>query len=203
MTYNPNEPKDEPPPVIATAQMRTNFAQFQTIFSNNHFALNTSNQGKHEKVIFQRQVTEPTITSNYISLYSNNITTASSAEPQLFLKIPKFLPNNQINSPTQLTFNAVNIAGPVYQTFLPGGYIMYFGEVGTVPSTIILNPVCTRIACVVVCANNYFVKFAAKFQIQSWATIISPNSFTINADVVTFPPVPATVRINWIAIGIQ
>lgn len=207
MTYNPKEPQDLPPPVIATTQMRTNFATIQTVFSNNHSAINTSNQGKHDKVIFEQQATDPVITSDYISLYSKSVITASSTQPQLFLKIPKFLPNNQENLPQQLTFNKVtfdpgNVNGPQYQTFLPGGYIKYFGSVSSVPITITLAPACTRIACVVVQANNILIAVGGNSPVRSRATINSANTFTIDANTAGLIS-PVTLRINWTVIGIQ
>jgi len=202
MTYSPNEPQDLPPPVVATTQMRTNFSTFQTIFSNNHFAINTSNQGKHAKVVFEQQSTDPEINSNYISLYSKSVINASSTQPQLFLKIPKFLPNNQENLPEQLTFDTVNNIGPDYQTFLPGGYIMYLGSVNSVPSPIVLTPACSKIASVVVLPNNLTVPSPATPRpLTVYATKTGANTFIINSgDTGLFPP---GVRFNWVAIGIQ
>lgn len=198
MTYLPNEPKDLPPPVVATTQMRTNFAQFQTVFSNNHSALNTSNQGKHEKVIFEQQSDDPGITSNYIAMYAKSVTNNINTQPQGFIQIPKFLPNDQPNLAEQITYNTVNTAGPIYQTFLPGGYVLYFGVVNVVPITITLLPACNGIATVVVNANNTDIFDAFTFPFDVYAEVANPNQFTIKSNTAH-----GTYTFTWTAIGFQ
>ncbi len=201
MTYSPTEPQDLPPPVIATTQIRTNFAQFQTIFTDNHSPLNNSNQGKHTGVLFEQQTSDPGVISNYDAMYAKSVTNASSTQPQLFIQIPQFLPNNQPNLPEQITFDTVNKVGPVYQTFIPGGYIMYFGSIGAVPSTITLIPACSKIVSVVVLSNVITPIPLTPVPLSVFATITSANTFDVDSQPVGF--LPPSYRFSWVAIGIQ
>jgi hypothetical protein len=195
MTYSPTEPQDLPPPVEATTQIRTNFSQFQTIFSNNHTALNKSNQGKHETTILESQSVDPEVTGNFVAFYCKEVTNAIGMQPQGFIQIPQFLPNSIPNFPEQITYNTVNTSGP-YHTFIPGGYIMYFGMISSVPDTITLNPVCSKILSVVVNAHFLRVNGTTTSLGVSNATINSANSFTINSG--NFGGGPGTF--SWVAI---
>lgn len=100
----------------------------------------------------ERQASDPGVTQDLTVLYNKNAKSKLSTEPQLFVQIPKFLPTAQDtskapNSGMQITYNAVNTAGPQYQSFLIGGYLLY---IGTVPvmvgnTTITLVPTPTEI----------------------------------------------------------
>ena len=142
MTYDPNIPIGNLSPATQQPQVKTNFSQFPTIFSStsggvvyNHTAINTSNQGKHESVILTQQSQDPIVDNNYVDLYTKTAIQASGNSLQAFLRIPQFNPKIP-NDPIQLTFSQVNTAGPQYQSFLPGGYILYVGsQSGTTSST--------------------------------------------------------------------
>ena len=55
----------------------------------------------------------------------------------------------------QLTYNTVNTSGPnQYQSFLPGGYILYLGTTNTVGSKITLVPQPTKILIAIAEPNN-------------------------------------------------
>lgn len=200
MTYSPTEPQDLPPPVTATAQIRTNFSQFQTVFSENHTALNNSNQGKHEAVIFEEQAIDPGVIGDYVAMYAKSVINTSSTAPQIFIQVPQFLPNNQPNLPEQLTFNSVNTAGPQYQTFLPGGYIMYFGNVSSVPVTITLSPVCSEILSVIANPNAFTSAIlpGTFLPLTVFVNILNSTQFTINS-----MNLPATYSFKWVAIAKQ
>src|SRR6186713_2669478 len=134
MTFSPTTPQSQPSPAATQAQIQTNFAEYARIFALNHSAVNTSNQGDHEGVILTRQTVDPGVTEDLEAVYCKDATSKAGTQPQLFAKIKKFLPNskdtqNAPNIPMQLTYNAVNVAGPQYQSFLPGGYLLYFGAV--------------------------------------------------------------------------
>lgn len=168
MTYSNNTPLGEPSPKDQQAQIKTNFSQFASIFSStvlginyNHTALNLANQGKHEAVIFQNQASHDVIDDDFVSLYSlsatSNVTPAGT--PQLFVKIPKFIPNIT-SQPMQLTCESVNTAGPQYQSFIVGGNLVYFGSgsgvaVGTANITIaiVLSPTPTTVLATIPSAN--------------------------------------------------
>jgi hypothetical protein len=159
MTYNPNFPPPTTSPELSPVQIQTNYAQFATAFSYtiggvvyNHMPLNDFNQGKHASVLMQNQSGDPGVINNYTVLYSRNATSAATplGQPQLFSQIPKFLPvpielGDIPNFPQQMTYNTVNTIGPdQYQSFLPGGYILYFGSTNPI-SVITLSPTPTKI----------------------------------------------------------
>ena len=195
MTYSPTIPTDLPPPNIAVDSLRTNFAQYATNFKVNHVALNDSNQGKHANIILENQTIDPGVIGTYDAVYTKSVTSASSTSQQLFLQVPQFLPNAQPNLPMQLTFNSVNIAGPQYQTFLPGGYIMYFGKVSAVPVTITLVPAPTKIVCAIANPNNFTsVGTAIPFDVST--NVISASQFTIKSLAAS-----GVYTFTWIAIA--
>lgn len=167
MTYNKNKPDAGPSPAVDSAQIRENFSQYGTIFSNNHVALNSRNQGAHSQIIYEKQAADPGVSEDLAVLYAKDATSNTSTEPQLFAQIPKFLPNAYDNTPAdntgmQLTHNSVDVAGPSqYHSFLPGGYIYYFGSFSgnSVPGvmtspTITLSPAPTEILSVIATPNT-------------------------------------------------
>lgn len=184
MTFSPTTPQSQLSPATTQAQIRTNFSEFARIFALNHSAFNSANQGDHENVIFSTQATDPGVTEDLVALYSKDATSLSGTQPQLFAKIKKFLPNsfdteNAANTPMQLTFNTVNVAGPQYQSFLPGGYLLYFGiNTGvTVPNvaiadTIILSPAPTQFITAIAIPNTM-------------TTIGTPVPFTVATEINT------------------
>ncbi len=197
MTYNPNIPTDLPPPNVAVDFIRTNFSQYQTIFSKNHTAINNSNQGKHEAIIYENQANDPGVTNDYDAVYSKSVVSSSGTSSQLFLQIPQFLPNSVPNLPQQLTFNTVNKAGPQFQSFLPGGYTVHFGQVSSVPVTITLTPTTGGIASVIVNPNN-FTTAGTPIPFDAFAIVLGPSSFSINSSLAT-----GIYTFTWIAICVQ
>ena len=164
MSYDPNIPSPESSPISSVSQIQTNFAQFASIFSNlngifyNHVAFSNTDsaQGKHGAVIFENQSSDPGVIQSLDVLYSKDASSRSGTQPQLFIQIPQVLPTNidknpATNAPMQLTYNSVGMAGPIYYSFLPGGYLIYFGSAvtaGAPPNgtvTITLSPVPTFI----------------------------------------------------------
>lgn len=162
MSYDPTIPNPESSPKSSVASIQTNYSQFASVFSStsggvtyNHVALNDFNQGKHAAVLMQNQVAEPGIFKETLAvLYAKNAgATTGGPQPQLFLQIPRFLPTDIdtkkfTNQPMQLTYNSVNTSGPIYQSFMVGGYILYFGSTTTIGTPIVLSPIPTKILCV-------------------------------------------------------
>jgi len=159
MTYSPIIPQSQPSPAATQVQIQTNFAQFASIFALNHSALNTKNQGDHEKVILEKQASDPGVVNDLVALYCKDASSKAGTQPQLFSQILKFLPTpndptDALNIGMQLTYNTVNTAGPnQFQSFLPGGYILYFGTV-TATGTVTLSPAPTAIWCAIAFPNN-------------------------------------------------
>ncbi len=203
MTYDPNIPENLPPGTVIVDQIRANFSQYATVFDNNHEPLNNSNQGKHTNVLLQQQFTAPVVDGSFDAFYSAPVQSNSSLSQELFVKIPQFLPEQFPNNPMQLTFNTVNTAGTQYQSFLAGGYIIYWGMIAsatpTIATTITLVPVPTKIVCVI--PNPTKVASTSSFPlspIRVSSNVLSNSQFTINA---TFPT--GTGDIYWLCIGTQ
>lgn len=200
MTYNPEIPQGPPSPASQAVSVRTNFAAFASVFAANHSALNSSRQGDHEAIILERQTTDPAVTQDLVALYCKNATSAISTEPQLFIRVPKFLPtpldNVQVNNPPmQLTYHQVNTAGPIYQSFLPGGYVLYFGTVAFSSPTVILSPTPTSILSVIANPNNMTI-IGTPIPNSVSVSIVQPNTFTIHSS--TAQP---TDTFTWMAIA--
>jgi len=190
MTYDPNTPNADDSPANQQPQIRTNFSQFASIFSllsggviYNHSALNTGNQGKHEAILMEDQLTDPVVDDEFVSLYNK--------DGQLFSRIQQFLPNEIPNFPVQMTFGQVDIIGPQYQSFLSGGYILYIGS-SIKSTTVTLIPACTELLTVIVTPNTGTSNFGAG------VTITQPNMFVINST-----GFGGAYVFNFIAIGKQ
>lgn len=199
-TYDPNQPQNLPPPATGVNSVRTNFSTYATVFDNNHVALNVSNQGKHTNVIFQEQSSDPSVDGSFSALFGKSVVAASATFQGLFAKIPQFLSLDKPNNPMQLTFNVVNTTGvPFYQSFLPGGYILYFGSIPSaniVNTQITLVPAPSKILCVIPNPTKFAgVGINPSKPIQVAVTVNNASQFTINA---TFPT--GTGDIKWLAI---
>jgi hypothetical protein len=203
MTYSPIIPQGEPSPAAQVTAVQTNFAQFAAIFASttgginyNHTALNLPNQGNHETILFETQTVDPTVIGDLISLYSKNATSSVDTEPQLFLRIPEFLPNANDpnmpgNIPVQLTFNQVNTTGPAYQSFLIGGYLIFFGSTTNISSPITLTPAPTTTVFAIA-----FPTFTSANPVPVSTQVLTANTFQIFSS-----GLPGSYTFNWIAIG--
>ncbi len=215
MTYNPNIPEVTESPLTSASPVQVNFAQFGAIFSNliggvfnNHLPFNDANQGKHGAVIFQNQTLDPGVDQDLSALYSKNAISAvsPSGEPQLFAQIAKFLPTatdttDATNAPMQLTYNSVGLTGPVYYSFLPGGYIIYFGmktAVVATPELVTLTPVPSSL--IIAIANPNTVENNSGHRALKISTVIlTPSTFNVYADFSTV----GQYDFSWLAIGVQ
>ena len=159
MTYDPNTPQAQPSPAATQAQIQTNFAQWAAQFVKNHSAMNNSNQGDHEAVIMEIRGLDPGVTQDLVALFCKPAFSTAGVQAQLFSQIKKFLPTpmdgtEAPNTGIQQTYNTVNLVGPnQFQTFLPNGYILYFGTVTSV-GTVTLVPAPTIILCAIAMPNN-------------------------------------------------
>ncbi len=213
MTYDPNQPTNTPPPDIGIDSVRNNFSSYANVFDNNHIALNANNQGKHSNVILQQQSSDPSVEGSFDALYSNVASTNLGATLEIFAKIPQFLSLDKPNNPEQLTFHTVNTAGPTqYQSFLPGGYILYFGtETNNVVNTpltalVTLVPAPAKILCVIANPTRLALVTGAGSNLapQKVSVILSTTNtaqFTIFA--VAPGPLLSVGNITWIAIAKQ
>lgn len=185
MTFVPNKPDSGPSPFVDASVIQTNFAQWGSIFDNNHIGMNLLNQGDHSSVIFENQANDPGVTNDYVSLYNKNASaTTGGSQPQLFFQIPEFLPtkydkNDKPNVGMQLTYNQVNTTGPSqYQSFLPGGYLLYFGSTTNIAIPITLSPIPSSIVIAIATATSLVTGNPATVS----TTVNSPSQFTINSN---------------------
>jgi len=178
-TYLPNIPQPDQTPAATATPIQVDFDQFQVVFSENHTPINNVNQGDHEGILLTLQANDPGVTQDLDVLYAKNASAATSGpQPQLFLQIPQFLANAIPNFPMQLTYNMVNTSGPTqYQSFLPGGYILYFGiDSGTTASntpisdTITLSPVPSLILLAIAIPNTL-------------TTLGTPTPFSVSTEI--------------------
>ncbi len=194
MTYDPKIPQGDPTPAFQQPAIKINFAQFASIFSStvggviyNHSPFNTGNQGKHEAIIMQDQVTDPTIIGDFVDLYNKG--------GQIFERIPEFLPNGIQNIPMQLTFDTVNTAGPQYQSFLPGGYLLYFGSTTNIAIPIVVSPAPT-ILLIALAASKNMTTTGTPQPVDVGTKITQPATFSILST-----NKPAVYEFVWFAIG--
>ena len=190
--YNPNIPQGDDSPKNQAPLIQTDFSQFASIFStvtggnvfNHTFLNNPSKQGSHETIIFEKQSKIPKITNPQAILFNQNAASKAGTQPQLFMKIPKYLPtkydgNTPNNDPMQLTYNQVNTSGPQYQSFMAGGYLLFFGQInitsGNTSLQTTLTPAPTKILMVQAFPNVTTNNVARAVS----ATIDTNNKFTI------------------------
>jgi hypothetical protein len=148
MTYSITTPQGSISPADQVAQVQSNFAVYNNVFNENHVGLNAANQAKHATVIVENRLSDPGVTESLVVLYNKNAISGvspSPGQPQLFCQIPQFLPNNIPNTGMQLTYNSVGLGGPIYYSFLPGGFLFYFGVVSDITLPIVLSPIPTRV----------------------------------------------------------
>lgn len=202
MTYSPLKPDGGPSPNIDVAQIQVNFSQFSTIFQRNHTALNNANQGDHEAVIFEEQSVDPVVDDEFVSLYAKEVVGFALTQPQIFARIQEFLPtdNDQMaapNDPMQMTFYNVNTAGPIYQSFVMGGYLVFFGQTTDVTANIVLSPGTTSIVCAIA-ASHTMTSVGTPIPYRVSTNVLSHNTFKINIFPTTMP-----YLVSWMVIAIQ
>ena len=203
--YDPNQPTDLPPPDIGIQSIKSNFSQYAIGFGNNHVPLNATYEGKHTNVILQQQGSDPVVEGGFDSLYIKPIISNLIPSEELFVRIPQFLTPDKPNDPMQLTFNIVNVAGPQYQSFLAGGYIIYWGKiasvVGVINSTITLVPKPSKIICVIPNPTRLVgVTSLVSAPLPLFVTLstINVDEFTIKSGTIANPKI--TGDVFWLAI---
>lgn len=206
MTYDPTIPASTSSPKTSAANIQANFSQFSTIFSKtsvgvvyNHMALNDANAaGKHAVVRFQRQTADPGVELDLDVLYCKNATLQIGVLSQLFLQIPTFLPTDfdttkAANTPMLLTYNQVNTAGPIYQSFLIGGYILYFGSTTNIATPIVLSPAPKNILCVQAIPQGVV---SGNIPYNVGVVVTQPKTIKINSS-----NAPGGATFLWLGIG--
>ena len=125
-SWNPNIPQPTQSPSSSQPFILINNQNWPTIFGRNHVTMNNNNQGKHGAVIYKTQTALPSVTGDWGTIFSLSVGSNSGTNTQLFYRTKQFVPG-QTNSPMQFTFNQVNLVGADQQSFIMGGYLVYFG----------------------------------------------------------------------------
>lgn len=149
---------------------------------------------------------DPGVNNNFTALYPKNVTAATGGtKPQLFIQVPQFLPtdNDSRAAPNlgmQITCNQVNTSGPQYQSFLPGGYLIYWGTTTNIATPITLSPAPSKILVAVATPNTMTTAGNGPFDAST--TITSASTFKINSSL-NFGGSPISYSFGWYAIGAQ
>lgn len=210
MTYTPTKPDPGPSPRLDASNIRNNFASFATALAVNHIAMNADKQGFHEDVVLNKQAVDPEIVGNEAIVFCKDATSKLGTQPQLFVKVPKFLPTktdttNAPNSPMQATYNTVDTAGivnpgyTIYQSFLWGGYLFFFGFSTDITTPIVLTPDTTELLIAIAAPND--MKTVSLFSSYDVSTVIlGSNSFRIISSLNGSGPI-LPYRFGFYAIG--
>ena len=207
MIYQPDRPIGEDSPFVQAPIVQGNFSAYNTGFAENHTALNNTNQGKHEDVVIEKETLDPDVIQDLCVLYAKDAISRAGTQPQLFLRMIKFLPtqfdsNDEDNDPMQLTYNSVNTAGPVYQSFLAGGYLFYFGSTVDITNPVILTPAPTEIKIAIATSNTMTTTGTVlPFNASTVIDTFNNDRFTIYSQLNGLGPVIA-YSFNWLAIGV-
>jgi hypothetical protein len=199
MTYSFVKPDQGPSPKLDVTKIQTNFSQFASVFNVDHTALNNTNQGDHESVILVNQSQDPVVTQDLAVLYCKTASGSTGNQPQLFVALKSFLPT--ANDPTtgpffpeRLTYNVVNTSGPIYQSFLPGGKLLYFGSTSNIAIPITLSPTPLSILIAIATPNNLSsIGTPQPFTVST--AITGANTFKINSNAT------GSYTFGWVAIG--
>lgn len=206
MSYQKDRPIGSISPFDQAPIIQGNYAAYNTSFSVNHSSLNNINQGKHEAVVMERQTADPDVIQDLCVLYNKNANSKAGIQPQLFLRMIKYLPtaldtNTPENDPMQLTYNSVNVAGPVYQSFLAGGYLIYFGSTTNIANPVILTPAPTTLLIAIASPNTLTTAGSTlPFGASTVIDTVLNDRFTIFSDLNT-PNPPPPYNFQWFAIG--
>ena len=202
MTYDPTIPLVTASPKNSAAPIQVNFSQFNSVFSStvaniiyNHTPFTNSLPGKHGATIFQNQTADPGVTDNLTVVYAKEAPSAVNPTPgipELFLQIPKYLPNEQPNTPMQLTYSTVSTTVP-YQSFMAGGYVVYMGSTTTAATPIVLTPAPSSI--LIVLADTQVLNGTVPWGVT--AEVTQPATFRLH----TQSGSPANMLVLWFAIG--
>ncbi len=127
MSYNPNIPQSTSKRSISQKQIRANYQAIYNAFANNHAALGTANQGRHNVLILRDQgMTDPTTSATETALYNKLV----SSVPNLF-----FRPSSS-QTPIQMTYPSIrtglqstnpDVYYPTQYSFVAGPFIVYAG----------------------------------------------------------------------------
>jgi len=222
MSYTFKKPDSGPSPLLDASNIQGNFSTYGTVFGKNHVAMNGNNQGDHENIIFETQTLDPGIDTNIDVIFSRNATMRIGIQPEVFLRIPKFLPKTpdwtqNLNDRMQLTYSKADVVGPQYQSWLfgnvdnasqTGAYLIYFGKVsgntnGNLPTTdtvILLNPPTTLL--LAIAHPNTLTTSGFPLRVKTTLNTVTNASFDIvSSGNNTNTNIPYSFL--WMAIGRQ
>lgn len=176
MSYNSSIPQANDPRSLSQKQILSNFSAINTVFSNNHTSLTSSDEtiGMHEVLTLRPQAVAPVTGSGQIALYNK---LDSNSVPELF-----FRPQNSA-TPIQLTYPSVGAQRTPtfrYYSFVAGPFVVYGGYVPnpTNGQVITLSPSTTLVYAGL---TEAFADPNGSYRFSAATTLNTPaSSFTIN-----------------------
>lgn len=168
-TYDPNIP--QPLDALADSQvdLLSNFIKMSEVFANNHIPLEsatTADRGKHGEIELVQRVNTPLNSTTNLSLYTKE---GTDIESQLYY-LPKD-PNSEIQITNYQNYDVSMDDSRIF-TFLPGGFIIYFGfftMTSAGPFQFELKPRCKTIDSVILSPKLPASQFVAPF-VQTTST---------------------------------
>lgn len=191
MSYNPNIPQSTSKRAVSQRQILSNYQAIFNTFAENHAALGTANQGRHNVLILRSQSGDPTTTATQTALYNKLV----SSIPNLF-----FRPSSS-QTPIQMTYPSISTSPTATSqySFVAGPFIVYGGRVNNVTNGQVIGPLAPGV-------NLRYVGIATERGTNDLdidvnyaiPTNISGTSFTVRFTSTINPP---TRNITYLAIG--
>jgi hypothetical protein len=194
MGYNPNIPQSTSKRAVSQRQILTNYQAIFNTFAENHAALGTANQGRHNVLILRPQIgitPDPTTSATQTALYNKAVSTI----PNLF-----FRPNSN-QTPIQMTYPSISTASAATSqySYVAGPFIVYGGRINNVTNGQTIGPLAPG-------ANLRYVGIATERGANDLdidvnyaiPTNITGTSFTVRFTSTINPP---SRNITYLAIG--
>jgi hypothetical protein len=195
MVYNNAIPNANDPFSVSQPQIKANFAQIATAFNVDHEDFNAVNEGKHAKVTFPEQASDPTTSSNEVAIYSKD---DGSGNTRVYYRPPS---NGTVY---QLTGPDPSAATNGY-SYLPGGLLLQWGQhttTNTTSQTISFN---TNFSATAYNVSVTYEVDSNSSNVRNFVNVqegtISNSGFTANSRDRNGVAIPASKKIHWIAIG--
>ena len=129
MTYNPNIPQPTDIPSQSQAQILDNFNLANTYFGINHVPFDaTLNNGKHNFASLLNQAADPATAAGELAIYAKSFGGVST----YYMRKESNGTVIQLSNVDPILFNPAS-------TFLPGGYIMQFGNLNVLAGSNTVN----------------------------------------------------------------
>lgn len=176
MAYQPNIPTGSVPLNQDYLSIQNNFSTLNNLYSVDHIPLNnnvgTPPDGYHKAIHLVPQA-PPTAVAGYGELYAQNLNDGISSGEQLWYQ---FISGSAVTINYPLTRNFQPLAASPGYTFLPGGFIMQWGN-GASKATIMFNVAAafTNVFSIQVTPTSFLIGSAPGVSLSGTTTFTSQN----------------------------